>query len=125
MRNTNPKRHISSIPKRHISSITINNKKLPAKTSLKIDAITNNIIRIHTVPSNGNDKDFSFTLGAASNPDTCSSGYSSENNNRFSFAIENPPEISGIFMTSLENSIITDATDSLIIRIRKSMQIKI
>ncbi len=125
MRNTNPKRHISSIPKRHISSITINNKKLPAKTSLKIDAITNNIIRIHTVPSNGNDKDFSFTLGAASNPDTCSSGYSSENNNGFSFAIENPPEISGIFMTSLENSIITAATDSLIIRISKSMQINI
>jgi len=87
-------------PKRHIPSITINSKKLPGKSSLKIDAITNNIIRIHTIPYNGDDKDFSF-------------------------AIEKPLEISGGFITSMKNSIITAATDSIILKISKTMQIDI
>ena len=68
------------------SSVTIKNDKLPGNSSLHIDAITDNIIRIHTVPG-------------------------IEDFKSHSFAIENMPEKPGSFNISSNKHAITAATD--------------
>lgn len=86
---------------RQVSPATlILNNKLPGNTSLQIDAITDNIIRIHTV-----------------------SGM--ENTNGFSFAIESFPKTPGSFNISSNKHAITAETGSLILKVKKSMYIDI
>ncbi len=82
------------------SSVTIKNDKLPGNSSLHIDAITDNIIRIHTVPG-------------------------IEDFKSHSFAIENMPEKPGSFNISSNKHAITAATDCVTLKIKKSLQIDI
>lgn len=82
-------------------SLTIQNDKLPGSSSLHIDAITDNIIRIHTITGTGN-------------------------YNRHSFAIENPPVLSGSFNISRHKNTITAATSCLTLKAaEKPLQIDI
>lgn len=86
--------------KHHNSSVTIQNGKLPGNAYLQIDAIKDNIIRIHTV--NG-----------------------TKNGNSSSFAIESFPETPGSFNISSNKNAITAETDSLVLKAKKSMYIDI
>ena len=82
------------------SSFTIQNDKLPAGSVLQIDAITDNIIRIHTITG-------------------------TQNTDGSSFAIENPPGLSGSFDISSHKQAITAATSCLTLKASKSLQIDI
>lgn len=86
--------------KHHNSSVTIKNDKLPGNTSLQIDAITDSIMRIHTIST-------------------------MENNNASSFAIKSFPKTPGSFNISSNRHAITAETGSLILKVKKSMYIDI
>jgi len=86
--------------KKSLPSITMDNDKLPVGTSLKIDAITDDIIRIHTVPGTEDYKDFSF-------------------------AIEELPGTTAMFSVSHSGSAITASTSSVTLEIDSGLQISI
>lgn len=90
----------TKLEKHNISTVTIRNDRLPGNALLKIDAITDDIIRIHTVPGTGNYKDYSF-------------------------AIENPSNNKAEFNISRSSSTITAATGSVTLKISKTLLIDI
>ncbi len=82
------------------STVTINNRKILPDAVLKIDAITDDIIRIHTISKKNDYEDYSF-------------------------AIEQPLENNTVFSIKENGSIITASTGSLTIRIKQSLQLDI
>lgn len=86
--------------KQSMPSVIIRNEELLKNASLKVEAITDNIIRIHTIPD---DKDYSYV----------------------SFALDDSLEVKGQFSVSQYNSTITAATDSINVKIKETLEIDI
>lgn len=82
------------------SSIVIENEELLNNASLQIDAVSDKIIRIHTVPA-------------------------SENYQDHSFSIDTPLKLSGKFTITENNSLLTASTDSVVLRINQSLHIEV
>lgn len=86
--------------KHSVPSVTINNEELLKDASLKVEAVTDNIIRIHTVPDT---QDYDDT----------------------SFALDDSFEVTGKFNISQYNSITTASTASVTLKIKKTLEIDI
>lgn len=86
--------------KSDMPSVTISNTELIKDASLKVEAVTDNIIRIHTIP---NTPDYNDT----------------------SFALEDPLEVKGKFNISQYNSTITASTNTITLKIKTTLEIDI